>query len=414
MDKIKADKKKILIIGINFLPELTGIGKYTGEMVSFLAENGFDCRVISAFPYYPQWKVQKPYKNLFYKTEKLSNEKIKVLRCPLYVPKKLSGARRILHEASFFLTAFLAVCYYLFQPRQDYIFCVAPPFHLGFLALFYRSFRGGKIIYHIHDLQVDAARDLGMIKSRPLLTAMFAAERHILAKADEVSSISPGMIARISRKTEKKILFFPNWVDTDRFFPVPDRIALKRRFGFAPDERIVLYSGSIGEKQGLEVILKVAKEMEKERGVKFLICGTGPYKRHLERSAQEQMLQNLMFYPLQPAETFNDFFNIADVHLVIQKANAGDLVMPSKLTTILAVGGLAVVTSNPGSTLYDEVSCHKLGILSPAEDPQALFDSIKSALEQENNDFRRNARIYAETRLSSKRVLDGVLIPLVN
>ena len=44
---------KILIYGINFSPELTGIGKYTGEMASWLAAKGHDVRVVTAPPYYP-------------------------------------------------------------------------------------------------------------------------------------------------------------------------------------------------------------------------------------------------------------------------------------------------------------------------------------------------------------------------
>ena len=45
---------KILVYGINYSPELTGIGKYTGEMVEWLAAQGHEVRVINAPPYYPQ------------------------------------------------------------------------------------------------------------------------------------------------------------------------------------------------------------------------------------------------------------------------------------------------------------------------------------------------------------------------
>ena len=48
---------KILVYGINYSPELTGIGKYTGEMVEWLVAQGHEVRVITAPPYYPQWQV---------------------------------------------------------------------------------------------------------------------------------------------------------------------------------------------------------------------------------------------------------------------------------------------------------------------------------------------------------------------
>ena len=405
--------KRILVIGINFMPELTGIGKYTGEMVSWLADNGYDCSVVTAFPYYPYWKIQSPYKALLYKKETLEKGKVNVYRCPLYVPKNPTGIKRIIHDASFFISAFLMVLYLLFKPANDYIFCAAPPFHLGFLGLFYRLFKGGKMIYHIQDLQVDAAKDLNIIKSEKLMNTLFTAEKYILKKSDEVSSISSGMIRKINKKTDKSVLFFPNWVDTHQFYPL-DNTSIKKKFGFSPTDKIVLYSGSIGEKQGLENIIYVANELRAERSIKFLICGSGPYKKKLQNLAEELNLENVQFYPLQPIETFNEFFNIADVHLVIQKANVSDLVMPSKLTTILAVGGLAVVTSNPETTLYTEVDNHEMGILVKAEDREALIEGIRSAVADNNQSLKSNARSYAENYLSIDSVLPAFMRDLEN
>lgn len=406
--------KRVLVIGINYSPELTGIGKYTGEMVTWLARQGYGCTVVTAPPYYPDWRVREDYRSLSYRREIFEDGRIDVVRCPLYVPRRPSGARRILHEASFFFSALIAVIGIMFGPRHDFIFCAAPPFHLGLIAIIYRLFRGGRMIYHIQDLQVDAAKELRMIRFQPLLSLMFAIERWILRHADVVSSISNGMIARIAGKTDRDVELFPNWVDTGRFHPVDDRAALKKRYGFGSSDRVVLYSGSIGEKQGLDALLDVARRFRTDRDVRFVICGTGPYKARLIELAAADGLDNVAFLDLQPLETFNEFFNIADVHLVLQKAGAGDLVMPSKLTTILAVGGLAVVTSSPGTTLYDEVSRHELGLIAPPEDAEALFSAISEALRNKSADaFRIRARLYAETRLSDESIFATSLRPML-
>ena len=76
--------------------------------------------------------------------------------------------------------------------------------------------------------------------------------------------------------------------------------------------------------------------------LKFIICGSGPYKKELQKMADSLNLNNVNFFPTQPFEKFNQFLNLADLHLIIQKASASDLVMPSKLTTILAVGGISL------------------------------------------------------------------------
>jgi hypothetical protein len=54
-------KKRLLLISYNFYPEPTGIGKYNGEMISWFVSKGYDCTVITSYPYYPYWKIQEPY-----------------------------------------------------------------------------------------------------------------------------------------------------------------------------------------------------------------------------------------------------------------------------------------------------------------------------------------------------------------
>ena len=173
---------------------------------------------------------------------------------------------------------------------------------------------------------------------------------------------------------------------------------------------IVLYSGSIGEKQGLEALLETAYFFQKENiKVQFVIGGSGPYKNNLEILAVEKKIANVTFLPLQSAETLNSFLNIADVHLVIQKANVAHHVMPSKLTSILAVGGLVIVTANKDSGIYKMIAENNLGLLCPAENIPALSETIKNALHENHLTICNNARGYAEKYLSIDIVMEGYL-----
>lgn len=403
-------KKKILLIGYNFHPEPTGIGKYSGEMICWLAENGYDCTVITAYPYYPYWRVQEPYyaDRFRYKAQQQNfptGGKIKIHRCPMYVPAKPSGVKRILLDFSFLLSAFLKLLTLLPGKRFDFVVTVVPSFQFGLLGVLYKKVRNAKLLYHIQDMQIEAARDLQMIKSEKVIGALFKFEKYIFDRADYVSSISEGMVSRIQEKANKPVLLFPNWTDIALFYPVPDKANLKKEFGFEITDKIVLYSGAIGEKQGLEAILYAAKEFEQQRNVKFLICGSGPYKEKLQSLAQSLNLKNVIFFPLQPFEKFNSFLNLADVHLVIQKANASDLVMPSKLTTILAVGGLALVTANEGSGLHSLVEKYALGVLVDAENQLALNEGLKKTLSGDTRAISNNARSYAEEHLSIEKIM---------
>lgn len=401
--------KRILILGINYPPELTGIGKYTGEMVNWLSDHGYQCTVITSFPYYPNWKVQSPYSGNFYKKEIAKEGRIVVYRCPFYVPLKPSGLKRMLHEASFFTSAFFQLIPLLFEKKYEYIFCVSPPFHLGFLALFYRFFKGGKINYHIQDLQIEAARDLKVVKSDFIFKILFGLEKFILKRVDTISSISNGMRNKIIDKSKREVLNFPNWVDTDKFYPLLDRSNVKQEWGYKANDKIVLYSGSIGEKQGLDALIDIAKECLPNTFIKFIICGNGPYKQNLEEKAIANKVHNLKFMPLQSSEKFNSFLNLADVHLVLQKSEASDLVMPSKLTTILSTGGLVIATANEGTSLYKDIVENNMGIVIKPENNKILKEAILDACQNDHTDKLKNARLYAEKFLNMNAILNKMV-----
>lgn len=405
-------KKSILLIGYNYSPEPTGIGKYSGEMIEWLAANGHECTVITTYPYYPFWKVQEPYRKsrYWFKTENesfTSGGSIKVIRCPIYVPAVPSGLKRIILDFTFLFSSAFPLFFLLFKRKKDLVMAVAPSFLVGFPAVIYKLFKRSKFDYHIQDMQIEAARDLGMIKSEMLIRSLFKVEAFIINRADVVSSISDGMISKLKGKCNREIYFFPNWADVKNFLPIDNKESIKKEFGFKPEDKVLIYSGAIGQKQGLEAILKAANYFKTRKEVKFIICGSGPYKATLETMSQTQGLTNVDFLPLQPLEKFNSFLNLAQVHLVIQKADASDLMMPSKLTAILAVGGLALITANKGAGLHTLVSNQGVGIVVDAENQDALNKGIESCLlnSPAHDKIRKDARQYAEKYLDKDQIM---------
>ena len=404
-------KKRILLISYNYHPEPTGIGKYNGEMIGWFVNQGYDCTVITTYPYYPYWKVQEPYykKRFWYsveeKTGNKSNGKLKIIRCPLYVPQQPSGLKRILLDLSFQVSALFPLIGLIFRRKFDFILTIAPSFQQGLLGVIYKKIRGGKLVYHIQDMQIEAARDLKMIKSNALVKFLFSIEKYIFKQSEIVSSISDGMVEKIQQKAGKEVYLFPNWTDTRLFYPIKNRAEIKKEFGYKPTDKIVLYSGSIGEKQGLDAILHAANDLRGFPNLKFIICGSGPYKKELQKIATNLNLANVDFLPTQPFEKFNKFLNLADLHLIIQKASASDLVMPSKLTTILSVGGIPLITANEGSGLFSLVKEHNVGLIVEAENQTALNEGILKGVNEDLSYLSTNARVYAEDYLSIENIM---------
>jgi len=403
-------KKSILLISHNFSPEPIGIGKYNGEMMDWLANQGYDCTVITTFPYYPFWKVQSPYKNNWYKKEIINypanNSSIQVYRCPSYIPANPTGKQRAIQDFSYWIAKFFVIFkLILSRKKYDLIINIAPPFHLAYLGLMLRTFNGGKLLYHIQDMQIEAARDLKMFYHKKVLASLFKIERKILMSADYVSSISVGMIDKIQSKIKKKVIFFPNWVDTEYYTPLPGRELLKTKWGYRSDDRIYLYSGAVGVKQGLEGIAIAAEKLRNYSHIKFIICASGPYKDDLAKEAKEKGLVNIAFLPLQEKEVFNEFLNMADIHLVMQKATAGDLVMPSKLATIFAVGGVSIVTTSPGTSLYKMIQENNLGYIVEPGKSDLLVEKILELEKGHDSSIGINARNYAMKYLNIDSVM---------
>ncbi|MBS1746220.1 MAG: WcaI family glycosyltransferase [Bacteroidetes bacterium] len=406
-------QKNILLISGNYFPEPTGIGKYNNEMMIWLADNGFNCTVIAPYPYYPYWKVQPPYigKNKWFLKEQfttVAGNQITIYRCPHYVPANPTGKKRVMLDLSYFTTVCLKLIA-LSRKKFDYVMSVSPPLFAGIAGALYKKTHKAKLIYHVQDLQVDVAANLKMIKSKKAIKLLFKIEKYILNSADVISTISTEMAKKLETKSNKPVYLFPNWVDTNALHPVADKAPLKIQYGIDANRPIVLYSGSIGEKQGIDMILNIAEKFlqEEKLNAKFVICSSGPYKDVLEKKATERKIDNLLFMPLKPYEELNQLLNMADIHLIIQKADVAGNLMPSKLNSILSVGGLCIVTANPGTELYATISNNEIGLVCPAEDSAALFNTISDALTGNYNHVCLNARKFAEKFISVNQIMEG-------
>ena len=404
---------KLLVIGINYYPELTGIGKYTAEFSSFLAnEGGCEVDVITGNPYYPRWKIFEGYKNNWFTKEKINN--VSVYRAPLYVPSSPSSIKRQWQDILFFSSTILLSTYLLISRKKkyNYIFIAAPSFTLGLAGLYYRFFaRKTVVLYHIQDLQIDAAEQLGMIKSKFLLKLYYSIERYILEKVNYVSTISEGMQKKILAKSSniKECFIFSNWINNTTIYPIIPKPFVK--YEGLKGKRIIFYSGSIGEKQGLEILIATASCFSDKPDVAFVIACEGPQKEKLIELTQKLNLENVHFFNLLPTRQFNELLNASYLHLVIQKEEAGDLVLPSKLTNILGVGGCAIITAWPGTSLYDIVQEAKCGYVIPPFDVTSLTAAINLLLSDEElyRTISKNALVYASRFLEIKVVIRDYL-----
>lgn len=365
---------RILIYGINYSPELTGVGKYTGEMAQALANAGHEIRVVTAPPYYPDWQVGAGFSAWRYCRELLKG--VKVWRCPLWVPAQPSGLKRVLHLASFAISSLPLMLWQGLFWHPDVVFVVEPPFFCVVGALLTSWVSGAGAWLHIQDFEIDAGFELGLLPSSRLIRSVsMGLERWLMNRFDRVSTISEQMMKRLKTKgvDSGKCVYFPNWVDTKTIYPLQESNLLRAELAIALDTVVALYSGSMGEKQGLEAMIAAAHLLAEDHPeILFVLCGEGSAKQRLVEIAQG--MPNVLFLNLQPYERLNVLLNLADIHLLPQVANAADLVMPSKLKGMFASGRAVIATAECGTQLAKVVL--KRGIVVPPGDVTAFADAI--------------------------------------
>lgn len=395
---------KILVYSISSPPEKTGIGKYNAEMIEYFNERQHDTTLLTTLPYYPEWKLLDGYQNKIYTEEYFG--KCNIIRVWSYLSSNLTTSTRILKELTFYLLSLSVLIRKKLNGYQpDIVIYIAPPFFLPFIT---RSlFSTSKHVYHIQDLEIDAAIELGLLP-RLLQKALIKFERKILDKMDIITTISHAMIGAIKKKGNyNNVYLFPNWADSLNVFPKPSTW-LHEDLGLDTNKKLIVYSGNIGEKQGLERILFVAKGLEKINELHFVIIGEGSFKDKLLSINNNLDLSNVSFRGLVEKSQLNQMLNSSFIQLVLQKKGKSNSFFPSKLSNILAAGIPSVVTAEEGSGLHSIININKCGITA-GETEENITDSILLLYKNTTiyNEIKSNSIKYANKFMDNIKILNS-------
>jgi len=394
---------KLLILGLNYAPEKVGIAVYTTGMAEALAAEGHEVRVVAGQPYYPAWKIMDGHNAWTYSSR--TENGVQVLRVPHYIPGKPSGGRRLLHHASFALTALLPTLWKALTWRPDVVMTIAPSLIGAPVARMAAALAGARSWVHVQDFEVEAAFVTGLLKGEG--AAARAArwfEGAVLKSFDHASAISPEMVKKLVEKgvPRGKTSEFRNWADIDAIRPMTHPSPYRAEWGITA-ENVALYSGNIANKQGIEIVLEAARLLKDRRDLTFVVCGEGPNRARLEEMATG--LENIQFHDLQPRERLNDLMGLATIHLLPQLAGAADLVLPSKLTNMLASGRPVVATAAPGTGLAREVE--GCGVIAEPGHVEAFASGIERLVV--DSALREASALSARRRAEERWAKDAVL-----
>jgi len=157
----------------------------------------------------------------------------------------------------------------------------------------------------------------------------------------------------------------------------------------------------MGTKQGLKLLVDASRRLASRTDIQFIFCGDGPYRETLLAEKGE----NVTVLPLQPADRLNELLNLGDIHLLPQLADASDLVMPSKLTGMMASGRPVVATAHAGTQLARVLEGR--GIVTRPGDVDDFVSAITKLAEDGNlrNLMGKAARQYALEHMDRDEIL---------
>jgi glycosyltransferase involved in cell wall biosynthesis len=392
--------RRILIVGINYAPEHTGIAPYTTQTAEHFAASGADVLVLTGIPHYPHWTVPPGYRRRLSVRERRKDVLVRRLRH--YVPRSQTAARRALYEASFGGQ----VLRQRLPWRPDVVVAVTPALLGANAASVLARRHGVPLVVVVQDLMGLAAVQSGIAGGPTVARTTAEIERRVLRRAADVITISEAFRDRVvSFGVEpSRVHVIRNWSHVSA--PTADRDKTRADRGWGPDLVVALHAGNMGLKQGLENVVEAARlAHERAVPVRFVLMGDGSQRARLVALAGD--LPTIEFLPPCEEDSFTDLLAAADVLLVNELGSVVDMSLPSKLTSYFVAGRpvVAAVCADGGTAA--EIRRSGAGSAVPPDDPSAVLGAVLQVTGDDAvaESSTACARRYAESALSASAAL---------
>lgn len=389
-------RTKVLMLSANYSPELTGIAPFATGLAECLSARGYHVRVCTAFPHFPEWRLQPNHSRKLFTSEYRSGVRIQRSR-PLLPHNKKSLGGRILYDVSLALGALINS---LSGPRPDIIIAVSPPIQTAIAAeLLGRVWNRPSVLW-VQDLVVDAGSAAGVLRSTLATRMGRCLEANGLRNGTAVVTIGEGMRERIKVLSDRDdVLVLPNWANLGGGTL---RGAAKSRN--TRDRTLAVHAGNLGNKMGTSMLVDAATLCSE---IDFLIIGDGAEKEEVRRRIADIGATNIDLLGLLPSADYLRWMGEANVLMLCQKSDVKQSVVPSKLLGYMVAGRpivAAVSRDSEAAHIMLEAGC---GLVVEPEDPEAFAAAIRelAANPQDAKRMGGRGRTYAKQRFGKDRIL---------
>jgi len=381
----------VLILGINYAPEPTGIAPYTTGLARFLSEAGHSVQVVTSYPHYPSWEISEGYTGL--RTSEIIDG-IPVTRIRHPIPKNPAGISRIFAEAVFGLHSTSVRV-----TAPDVVVATSPALLTVAAALTRRRKHRTAVGVIVQDLYSRAVTETGLLGGRSA-RAVAALELALLSRVDGISVIHDSFQASLTAMgiDPDRIEVVRNWSHISLDSSDPDGV--RDRLNWSAGEIIALHAGNMGLKQGLDNIVEAARCADQiDAPVRFVLLGDGSQRSRLERLGRG--IRSLQFLDPVPADHFPSILAASDVLLLNELPGVADMCVPSKLTSYFAAGRPTLAATGPSGAAAFELAAAQAGYRVDPGDPLTLLEAVLA--------LARDGEASAEAGRRGQRYVQNVL-----
>lgn len=365
---------RILQLAGYFFPEKAASIYLEENRYEAFSNAGFKTIVYAARPQRGLTEEEyQEYKNK--KLEMMYNGSVEVHRFAMY----REGKNAVLRAFRYFLISVVQLWKGIWAKDIDLIYVASTPPTQGALAALVKKFKMVPFVYNLQDIFPDSLAGTGLAKKGGLLWKIGRAiENFTYRNADKIIVISQDFKKNIMAKgvSEDKIVVVYNWVDQNAVKDIPrSENKLFAMYGLDPSKFYVTYNGNIGLTQNMDMLMEVAKALEANEDIHFVLVGNGAYLEQVKQIVADRNISNVHLLPFQPYEDISHVFSLGDVSLVISKPGVGENSVPSKTWSIMSASRpvLANFDENELKTIIEENNC---GIFTKAGDKVAFTDAI--------------------------------------
>jgi glycosyltransferase involved in cell wall biosynthesis len=208
----------------------------------------------------------------------------------------------------------------------------------------------------------------------------------------------------------EKIYFLPQGIETEKFLQAHPNQHYQKKWGIKPDDKVVVYSASLGITSDFEQVLPMLKDfVAKYERVKILVIGDGSRKPYF--------VNRVAAYGLQKRIIFAGYLPHAHMPMVLKLAKVGiNFMAPTRANQSRAsikvreylAAGLKVVCNPVGdaATFKDYVNlCSRI---------EEFPGAIRQALEENNPESAMGAQRFVASNFSWPHLVEDLLDHLIN